>query len=97
MSGERYFLNGGACRAALHRELSVLEADFAGIGLQQMRGELGGFFFQLLERHVDGGSADSGAAAAESANAVLHDERVAVNHGDVINIYAKMIAGELCE
>ena len=62
-----------------------------------MRGNLAGFFLQLLNGVIDRGAAHSGGPAAKGANAVLHDGSIAMDHGYIINIHAKLISGQLGE
>ena len=55
------------------------------------------FFFDVLEAKIERGAADGGAAAAEGADAVLHDGGVAVENEDVVDADAEFVGGDLRE
>ena len=62
-----------------------------------MRGNLRGFFFQLLNGDQHRSPAYRRGATAKCADAVLHNRGVAVNDGNVIEIHTKLIGRDLCK
>ena len=96
MRAERNFLDGHAF-AVFRSEFAIGKSDVCDVRAQEVRGHLLGFFFELLQRHVDGGAAHSGRPAAESADAVLHDCCVAMNDSDVVYLQPEFVGGDLGE
>src|SRR5437879_2295532 len=60
-----------------------------------MRGNLARLLLQLLNRHQHSSTAYSRGATAKSADAILDDAGVAVDHSYIVNAHAKFIGGDL--
>ncbi len=95
-------IRGGGDLGQAHRFPGTV-ADAASVDkgdvvrLQQHHAELLDLLFQFLQREVERRTADRRAAAAEGADAVLHDRGVAVQHDHVVDIDAQFVGRDLRE
>ena len=79
------------------RELAFIESDTRGVHAHHVCSDLPRLFNQLLDGHINRCAADRRGTAAERADAVLHNRRVAVNHRDVVDVDAELIGDDLRE
>ena len=83
--------------AVLGGDAAIDEVQLLGFFLENESSDFRQLFTQLLEGLVHGRAAHRGAAAAKSADAVLDDGRVAVNHVDVVHRDSELVGGDLSE
>src|SRR5262249_43185224 len=73
------------------------KVQIVSIHLQEMGGELSGFFFDLLRRFIDGDATHRRRPAAKGADSFGHGSGVSMDYRNIIQLDTKFIGDYLCE